>query len=101
MQNRRIIDDSAARAGGVAADARIELDDRAVRACAHRTLGERDAGQARRDAGTDRTIRAIPIVEPEAVHTVGLVVPAREPMTSLSAALVAEASKLARTLDPD
>jgi hypothetical protein len=50
--------------------------------------------------GLTETIRAIPIVEPEAVHTVGLVVPEREPMTSLSAALVAEARKLARMLDP-
>jgi hypothetical protein len=40
------------------------------------------------------------IVEPEAVHTIGLVVPAREPMTPLSVALVAEAKRLARTLDP-
>ena len=51
--------------------------------------------------GLTDMIRAIPIVEPEAVHTVGLVVPDREPMTPLSAALVAEARKLARTLDPD
>ena len=38
--------------------------------------------------GLTDTIRAIPIVEPEAVHTIGLVVPAREPMTPLTAALV-------------
>jgi len=50
--------------------------------------------------GLTETIRAIPIVEPEAVHTIGLVVPAREPMTPLNAALVAEAKRLARTLDP-
>jgi DNA-binding transcriptional LysR family regulator len=50
--------------------------------------------------GLTDTIRAIPIVEPEAVHEVGLVVPAREPMTALNAALVTEARKLASTLDP-
>jgi DNA-binding transcriptional LysR family regulator len=50
--------------------------------------------------GLTGTIRAIPIVEPEAVHEVGLVVPAREPMTALNAALVTEARKLASTLDP-
>ncbi|TMJ05389.1 MAG: LysR family transcriptional regulator [Alphaproteobacteria bacterium] len=50
--------------------------------------------------GLTETIRAIPIVEPEAVHTIGLVVPAREPMTPLNVALVAEAKRLARTLDP-
>src|SRR3954471_17146007 len=50
--------------------------------------------------GLTETIRAIPIVEPEAVHTIGLVVPSREPMTPLNVALVAEAKRLARTLDP-
>jgi DNA-binding transcriptional LysR family regulator len=40
-------------------------------------------------------VRAIPIVEPDAVHTIGLVVAAREPMTPLSAALVAEARRIA------
>ena len=48
--------------------------------------------------GLTDTIRAIPIVEPEAVHTIGLVVPAREPMTPLTAALVAEAKRVAPTL---
>ena len=37
-----------------AADARIEFGDRAVLACAHRPLGERDAGAARRDARPHR-----------------------------------------------
>jgi hypothetical protein len=50
--------------------------------------------------GLTETIRAIPITEPEAVHTIGLVVPSREPMTPLAAALVGEAKRLARTLDP-
>ena len=45
--------------------------------------------------GLTATIRAIPIVEPEAVHTIGLVVPPREPMTPLTAALVVEAKRLA------
>ena len=38
---------------------------------------------------------AIPIIEPEAVHQIGLVVPPREPMTPLVSALVAEATHLA------
>ena len=45
--------------------------------------------------GLTDTIRAIPIVEPEAVQTIGLVVPQREPMTPLTAALVAEAKRVA------
>jgi DNA-binding transcriptional LysR family regulator len=49
--------------------------------------------------GLTDTIRAIPIVGPAAVHTIGLVVPAREPMTPLNAALVAEARRLASTLE--
>jgi DNA-binding transcriptional LysR family regulator len=49
--------------------------------------------------GLTATIRAIPIVEPEAVHTIGLVVPARAPMTPLTAALVAEAQRLAPELE--
>ena len=48
--------------------------------------------------GLTETIRAIPITEPEAVHTIGLVVPAREPMTPLNAALVNEAKRLARDI---
>ena len=43
--------------------------------------------------------RAIPIVQPEAVQSIGLVVPKREPMTPATAALVAEAQRIAPTLD--
>ena len=49
--------------------------------------------------GLTATLRAIPITEPEAVQTIGLVVPAREPMTPITAALVAEAQRLAPQLD--
>jgi DNA-binding transcriptional LysR family regulator len=48
--------------------------------------------------GLTETIRAIPITEPEAVQTIGLVVPAREPMTPIAAALVAEAKRMAPRL---
>lgn len=51
--------------------------------------------------GLTETIRAIPITEPEAVHTVGLVVPAREPTTPLVAALVAEAKRLAAGMEAE
>jgi hypothetical protein len=49
--------------------------------------------------GLTDTLRAIPIVEPEAAQTIGLVVPAREPMMPITAALVAEGQRLAATLD--
>ena len=55
MQNRRIIDRLLQERGRrSAADAGIEFDDPAVLARAHRPLGERDAGEARRDAGPHR-----------------------------------------------
>ena len=40
-------------------------------------------------------VRAIPIIEPDAVHTIGLVVATREPMTPLNDALVVEARRIA------
>jgi DNA-binding transcriptional LysR family regulator len=49
--------------------------------------------------GLTDTIRSIPIIEPDVTHVIGLVVPHREPMTPLTAALVAEAQKVALTLD--
>lgn len=50
--------------------------------------------------GVAAPLRAIPIVEPEAVHKIGLVAPLRDPVIPLVGALVAEARKLAdsRTL---
>jgi len=48
--------------------------------------------------GLTEHLRSIPIVEPEAVHQIGLVFPPREPMTPLATALVAEARQLAKTL---
>jgi DNA-binding transcriptional LysR family regulator len=46
--------------------------------------------------GLTERLRAIPIVEPEVSHTVGLVVPHREPMMPLIAALVGEVRKYAQ-----
>ena len=48
--------------------------------------------------GLTERLRAIPIVEPDAVHTIGLVVPDRDPMSPLVAALVAEAKLLSSAL---
>jgi len=48
--------------------------------------------------GLTDNVRSIPIVEPAATHAVGLVVPYREPMTPLLAALVTEARALAKVL---
>jgi DNA-binding transcriptional LysR family regulator len=46
---------------------------------------------------TDR-VRAIPIVEPENVHSIGLVTVHREPMSPLTGALLDMARHLASTL---
>ncbi len=46
--------------------------------------------------GLTEKLRAIPVVEPDATHTIGLIVPARKPMKPLTAALVAEARGMAR-----
>ena len=48
--------------------------------------------------GLTDVLRSIPIVGPDSTHTIGLVVPAREPMTPLNAALVVEARRVAATI---
>jgi DNA-binding transcriptional LysR family regulator len=49
--------------------------------------------------GLTDMIKSIPIVDPDVTHVIGLVVPHREPMTPLITALVAEAQRVALTLD--
>jgi DNA-binding transcriptional LysR family regulator len=99
MQNRRIIDRLLKNASG---DSRPTLEsDSMILLFSHVRTGRWSSvmpGKLAETLGLTDTIRAIPIVEPEAVHTVGLVVPAREPMTPLNAALVAEARRIAPTL---
>ena len=49
--------------------------------------------------GLTEKVRAIPIVEPEVAHSIGLVVPQRNPLTPLINALVSEAKQLAPILN--
>jgi DNA-binding transcriptional LysR family regulator len=51
--------------------------------------------------GLTDVIRAIPILEPSAIHQIGLVVPNREVTSPLTAALVAEATRVAVSLARD
>lgn len=100
MQNRRIIEGLLRAAGG---DPQPMLESNSMIVLfAHvrtaRWASVMPAKLAETLGLTDR-IRAIPIVAPEALHTIGLVVPAREPMTPLTAALVAEARRLAKRLE--
>ena len=49
--------------------------------------------------GLTEKVRAIPIVDPEITHSIGLVVPQRNPLTPLINALVSEAKQLAPILN--
>jgi DNA-binding transcriptional LysR family regulator len=51
--------------------------------------------------GLTETVRSIPIVEPEVTHSIGLVVPHRNPLTPLINALVSEAKQLAPLLSAE
>jgi len=100
MQNRRIIDRLLLSAGG---ESRPTLEsDSMILLFSHVRTGRWASvmpAVLAETLGLTDTLRAIPIVEPEAVQTIGLVVPAREPMTPVTAALVAEAQRLAPRLD--
>jgi hypothetical protein len=48
--------------------------------------------------GIAAEFHTIPIVEPEVVHTIGLVLPLRDPTTALVAALAAEARRVGTEL---
>ena len=96
-QTRRIIDDLVRQAGS---DAQPTLESNSmVLLYSHVRTGRWASVMPARMAttlGLADVVRAIPIVAPEATHTVGLVIPAREPMTPLTAALVAEARRIAQ-----
>ncbi len=95
MQNRRIVDQLLASSGN-----RPEptLESNSVIALyAHVKTGQWSSIMAEKLVETlsvAEPIRSIPIIEPQAVHQIGLVVPRREPMTPLTATLFAEAKKL-------
>jgi DNA-binding transcriptional LysR family regulator len=100
MQNRRIIDGLLRRAG---ADPQPTLvSNSMIVLFSHVRTGQWASIMPMKIAetlGLTDTIRAIPIVDPEAVHTIGLLVPQREPLTPLTATLVAEARRIAPKLD--
>jgi DNA-binding transcriptional LysR family regulator len=99
MQNRRIIDQLLTEAGGQA-DPTLESNSMIV-LFSHVRTGRWASVMPQKLAdtlGLTEHLRSIPIVEPDATHAIGLVVPRREPMTPLATALVAEASQLAAIL---
>jgi len=99
MQNRRIIDQLLAQAGTSAAPT-LESNSMIV-LYAHVRTGRWASVMPARLAetlGLTDKVRAIPITEPSSVHSIGLVLPQREPMTPLAAALADAARALSRTL---
>jgi DNA-binding transcriptional LysR family regulator len=101
MQNRRIIE-RLLRDTGIAPNITLESDSMVLLYSHVRTGRWASVMPARLATSLGLTesnkLRAIPIVEPEASHTIGLVAPAREPMTPLTAALVTEARRVAPLL---
>jgi DNA-binding transcriptional LysR family regulator len=102
MQNRRIIDGLLREAGAEAAPT-LESDSIIV-LFAHVRTGRWASVMPAKLAtvlGLTDTVRAIPIVKPEVSHSIGLVVPQRNPLTPLIHALVAEAELLAPILNAE
>jgi len=102
MQNRRIIDQHLAEAG-VHARPTLESNSMIV-LFSHIRTGKWSSIMPLNLAetlGFSEPIRAIPIVEPDASHIVGVVVQPREPNTPLVAALLDEAMTLAGQLGRD
>ncbi|MGQ2907663.1 MAG: LysR family transcriptional regulator [Aliihoeflea sp.] len=102
MQNRRIIDQHLAEAGSVA---RPTLESNSMIVLfSHIRTGKWSSIMPLNLAetfGFAEPIRAIPIVEPDASHLVGLVAADRQPHTPLVAALLDEAMTLAGDFDAE
>ncbi|WP_029350659.1 LysR family transcriptional regulator [Bosea sp. 117] len=95
MQNRRIVDRQL-QATGLTVSPRLESNS-TIALLAHVRTGQWASVVPTTLADIfafPGTIRSIPIVEPEVLHQIGLVVLDREPMTPITAALVAEARLL-------
>jgi DNA-binding transcriptional LysR family regulator len=99
MQNRRIIEQLLRQAG---AEVAPTLESNSVVVLfAHVRTGKWASVMPAKLAevlGLTEKVRAIPIVEPEVTHSIGLVVPHRNPLTPLINALVREAKELAPIL---
>jgi DNA-binding transcriptional LysR family regulator len=96
MQNRRIID-GLLHAAGTRPEPTLESNSMIV-LFSHVRTGRWASVMPERLAdtlGLTEKLRSIPIIDPEVVHQIGLLVPPREPMNPLSAALVAEARLIA------
>jgi DNA-binding transcriptional LysR family regulator len=99
MQNRRIID-TVLRHTGAEVSPTLESDSIIVLIAHVRTGKWASVMPAKMADVLDlrEKLRAIPIVEPEITHSIGLVVPQRNPLTPLINTLVTEAKQLAPIL---
>ena len=102
MQNRRIIEQLLRQAG---ANVAPTLESNSVVVLfAHVRTGKWASVMPAKLAevlGLTEKVRAIPIVDPVVTHSIGLVVPHRNPLTPLINALVSEAKQLAPILGAD
>lgn len=98
MQNRRIVNQHLAEAGFKVVPS-VESNS-AIALIAHVKTGKWASVVPMRLAAmfTDGGLKAVPIVEPEAEHLVGLITAKREPQTPVLAALMDEAGRLAGRL---
>jgi DNA-binding transcriptional LysR family regulator len=98
-QNRRIIEELLRDGGGAP---RISLESNSMTVLfAHVRTGSWASVMPEKIAqtmGMAQDFYAVPIVKPEVVHTIGLVMPLREPTTALIAALAAEARRVGATM---
>ncbi|MFK8253659.1 LysR family transcriptional regulator [Ancylobacter terrae] len=95
MQNRRIVEAELTRAGHTVAPT-LESNS-TIALLSHVRTGQWSSVVPTTLADVfsfPSTIRSLPIVDPEVVHEIGLVVLDRDPMTPITAALVAEARRL-------
>ena len=101
MQNRRIIDQHLRAAGNEPAPT-LESNSM-ILLMTHVRTGEWASiipSVLADTMGVTDSVRSIPIVEPDVAHTIGLVVPHREPALPLVSALVAQARLMAKQLQP-
>ncbi|MET3355319.1 LysR family transcriptional regulator [Xanthobacter autotrophicus] len=100
MQNRRIVDNLLA-AAGASHKPTLESNSMIVLFTHVRTglWASVMPAMLADSLGLTSVVRSIPIVEPDISHSIGLVVPHREPTTPITAALVAEARRIAPKLE--
>ena len=97
MQNRRIVDQMLRNAGSVTEPSLVSNS--TIVLVSHVRTGRWSSilpSMIADSLGLPDTVCSLPIVEPDVAHTIGLVVPHREPTTPLVAAMTLEAKRLAR-----